>query len=710
MSKLMLIFLIISMLGIGSYSDDGMWMPHQMKDLNLEKEGLKMDPGDLYNKDGTGIMSAVVNLGGGTGSFVSPEGLILTNHHVAFGAIQKASNKKNDYILNGFLAKSREMEIPAIGYIADVLLGYEEVTGLFQKVLKGVTDPEERYKVIEKLEKEIISEKETEAKDRRCVIKSMYSGSRYYLFRFKRLHDIRLVYSPPGSIGNFGGDVDNWMWPRHTGDFSYLRAYVSSDNKGIKFNKSNVPYKPKSYLKISIEGLNEGDFTFVMGYPGRTYRNMTVSELVADIGKLTDAIDFREELIGFLEKIWKDNREVQIRYASLHKGLNNGLKNYTGKLEGFKSNKLVGLKKREESEFIEWCDRENEEKKIKVNLNQIASNIEKNTNLDRRSKTLKNLISRYGNAMLRNAHTIYRSVLEKEKPDIEREPGYQKRDYHKILVRLEHAEKNYQLETDRKLFKFILNLVKGKERALWPGTFRQVLADNKINDFVDKLYSKTSINDKEIRLKMFKMNLKQLIETGDPFILLASKLEKEMKIIRDRQKVVRQEREDLKRIYINGMMEFKKGRIAPDANSSIRFTYGTIKGYSPADGVYYEPFTTLRGVLEKETGKDPFIVPPDLKKLSVEKKFGSYMDKKKGDVVVCFLNTTNVTGGNSGSPVLNAKGEMVGIVFDMTYESVTGDYYVIPRYQRTIHVDTRYVLFVTDFVAGADFLIREMGF
>ncbi len=709
MLKQILIFLVFSILCFISSADDGMWMPHQMKGLDLEKEGLKMDPGDLYKKDGTGLMSAVVYLGGGTGSFVSSEGLILTNHHVAFGAIQRASDEKNDYILNGFLAGKKVNEIPAIGYIADVLLGYEEVTEYFSKALTGVKDPEARYKLIEKLQKKLISEKEAEAEDRRCVVKSMYSGNRYYLFRFKRLRDIRLVYAPPRAIGNFGGDIDNWMWPRHTGDFSYLRAYVSKDNKGSEFDKNNIPYEPKSYLKTSVAGLKEGDFTFVMGYPGRTYRNMAASELIGDIDKLQDAIDLRKNLIGFLEKTWKYDREIQIRYASLHKGLNNGLKNYTGKLEGFRSNGIVDLKKNGESGLISWCKLNGSESEIRKTIELINANVETGKKLEKRSQAMKMLVGRYGNAMLSNAYSIYRVVSEREKADIDREYGYQKRDYPRIRVRLEHAEKSYHFETDKKMLKFVLGLTEKKGSEIWPETFRKVFSEKGIDSFVEGLYRKTNVNKKDVRLKMFEMDIKQLLATGDSFIILASKLEKEMKKIRDKQKIINQEREDFKKDYLHALMKYKSGRLAPDANSSIRFTYGNIEGYKPKDGVYYEPFTTLKGVMEKETGKDPFIVPAKLKDLWQKKQFGSYADKEKKDVVTCFLNTTNVTGGNSGSPVLNSNGDQVGIVFDMTYESVTGDYYVIPELQRTIHVDIRYVLFVTEFVAGADFLIREMG-
>jgi len=709
MIKSVVFSMIFLFLFFSSPADDGMWMPHQMKGLNLEKEGLEMYPDDLYKKDGTGIMSAVVYLGGGTGSFVSPGGLILTNHHVAFGAIQRASDRDNDYIRNGFLAESREKEIPAIGYIADVLLEYEEVTDYFKKGLRGIRDPEKRYKMTEKLEKRLISEKEREAEDRRCVVRSMYSGNQYYLFRFKRLRDIRLVYAPPRAIGNFGGDIDNWMWPRHTGDFTYLRAYVSKDNTGVKYNPENVPYQPKSHLKTSIRGLKKGDFTFVMGYPGRTYRNMTVSELEADMDKLKEAIRFRKDLIRFLEKVWAGDREIQIRYASAHKGLNNGLKNYTGKLEGFEENGIVELKKNFENTLLQWAENNSMGKKLKSSFDQLEEVLAEKEKLEKRSRLLNMLTGWYGNAMLRHATYIYRAVSEREKPDVEREHGFQERDYPRLRVRLEHAERSYHTETDKKLLIHLLNKIKKADGELWPVSLRDLFSGGNIAAFSEGLYSATSMTRKGDRLRMFDMNLHNLTGMKDPVIQLAAELEKEVKSIRDQMKVVNQKKKDIKKVYLKALMEYRDGRLAPDANSSIRFTYGNVAGYSPRDAVYYKPFTTLKGVMEKETGTDPFIVPERLKKLWQRKSFGKYADPEKKDVVACFLNTTNVTGGNSGSPVLNSMGEQVGIVFDMTYESVTGDYYVIPDLQRTIHVDIRYVLFVTEFVAGAEYLIREMG-
>ena len=335
-------------------ADEGMWMPHQMKDLNLKAMGLQMDPGDLYKMDGTGLMSAVVNLGGGTGEFVSAEGLVLTNHHVAYGAIQRASSKEKDYITDGFLARTRGEEIPAQGYQAGVLLGYEDVTAKVNAYFKPKMTPRQRYDAFDKASKDLVAAGEKAGQDLRCTLASMYSGNAYYLYTFKQIRDVRLVYAPPQDLGNFGGETDNWMWPRHTCDFSFLRAYVAPDGTAADYSPSNVPYAPKVWLKVSLDGFKEGDFTFVMGYPGRTYRNYALPELKSDQENMAKRIKDIQDLIGFYEAAGKSDKEVEIRYAGQVKGLYNGLKNMQGKLEGFVKYDLVTKKAAQEKELVDW--------------------------------------------------------------------------------------------------------------------------------------------------------------------------------------------------------------------------------------------------------------------------------------------------------------------------------------------------------------------
>ncbi len=706
-----IVVLILVFAGHG-FPDEGMWMPHQMTDLDLAARGLQMDPGDLYKTDGTGLMSAVVYLGGGTGSFVSGEGLILTNHHVAFGAIQRASDKEHDYITQGFLAETKTAEIPAGGYIADVLLGYEDVTAAFLKRLKPGMSPEKKYKTIDDIKKRLIAGAEKKSKDTRCYIKTMYSGNRYYLFKFKRLLDIRLVYAPPQSLGSYGGEVDNWMWPRHTCDFSFFRAYVSRDNTGAAYSPDNVPYQPKSFLTISREGVKPGDFTFSMGYPGSTNRNDTSAELQAGMDDMKEQIELYRDLIRFFEEAGENDRGVQIKYASMLKGLNNGFKNRTGMLEGLKKQGILKKKTGVETKWMQWVEQETARKKKYGNiLTGIENFIREHVDFYRKDQRLSELVSRRrGPALLTQAHLVYRMVEERQKPDIKRESGFQERDMFRLKTRIELAERRFDPEVDKAYLAFRLKKLAKQPAAQWPKALIHVLEKGPegIAAYVDGLYAGTILKDPKKRLELVNMKPGALLKLNDPFITLAADLEKELKANREKEKSLDQQWSDLKKVYMASLLEMHGGKIAPDANSSIRFTYGPVKGYHPRDAVTYLPITTLKGVMQKETGEYPFEVPEKLKQLYRARDFGQYMDGSLEDIPTCFINTTNVTGGSSGSPTLNARGEQVGIVFDMTYESVIGDYYIIPELQRTINVDVRYILFITDKFSGARHLLKEM--
>ncbi|MGD8537148.1 MAG: S46 family peptidase [Candidatus Aminicenantes bacterium] len=710
-----LFLVLILSFSLLTVADEGMWMPHQMKDLNLEAKGLEMNPADLYKTDGTGIMSAIVHLGGGTGEFVSSDGLILTNHHVAFGALQRAATKEKDTITDGFIAWTKEEEIPAQGYIADVLLGYEEVT---EKIVSGIKPGmtfREQYEVIDKARKKLIAEAEKAGKDIHATVANMYSGNAYYLFRFKRIKDIRIAYAPPRDLGNFGGDIDNWMWPRHTCDFAFLRAYVSKDNVGLDYSTDNVPYKPKSFLKISMEGFKDGDFSFVMGYPGRTYRNYTLDELQFDLKNMKLRMALYKDIIAFFENAGKENRDIQIKYAGIIKGLNNSLKNYQGKFDGIDKIGLIDIKKDQEKASMEWVSQDPERaKKFAKTLENIATFMDKYAAYYTKNNLLGQIVSPYfGSTLLSQAHTIYRTVEEREKPDMEREAAYQERNLPLIKMRIQLAERGYDLATDRAFLKYQLKKLLDHPAEQIPNALKELTAkksEKAIDTFVDGLYDKTILADPKKRLELVESELEKLMDVGDPLLELAAELEIEMKVLREESKALGQERLNLKKVFLAGLMEQKAGRIAPDANSTIRFTYGFIDGYVPRDAVYYTSQTTLGGVVEKDTGEFPFRVPAKLKELHQNKDFGQYADKKLEDIPACFLNTTSVTGGNSGSPTLNARGEQIGIIFDMTYESVTADYYEVPELQRTISVDIRYVLFVTEKFSGAKHIIQELGF
>jgi len=701
-------------LALFALADEGMWMPHQMKDLNLKALGLQMNPDDLYKTDGTGLMSAVVNLGGGTGEFVSRDGLILTNHHVAFGAIQRASTREKDYIQNGFLALTRAEEIQALGTTADVLLGYDDVTDqILKKVKPGMTYLQ-IDNAIEKAQKELVAAAEKKGKDLRASVASMYSGNKYYLFQFKRIKDVRLVYAPPQDLGNFGGEVDNWMWPRHTCDFSFLRAYVSKDGLGADYSPDNVPYQPKSVIKISLEGVKEGDFTFVMGNPGRTYRNFALSEVKFEKETLIRRVDQYKDIISFLEKAGRGNRDVEIKYASRLKGLYNSMKNYQAKLEDMDKIDLFGRKAASERGFLSWVEQDQaRQKRYGDILIRIDEFMKKYVEFSARNDSLSSLTGREGPTLLSQAYLVYRTAEERQKPDGDREPSYQERNLPDIKQRIQLAERGYELATDGALFKHQLKKHFSLPDSRIPAAFKELVSrksEKAVDEYVDRLYGKTILTEPEKRLELLGLKPAELAKLQDPLIGLAAELEKEMKSLRQEGKALGRERSELKKIYEEALLLRSEGKFAPDANGTIRFTYGPVKGYSPRDAVHYLPLTTLKGVMDKETGEFPFRVPEKLKALYKARDFGPYCDDRLNDVACCFLNTTNVSGGNSGSPTLNARGEQVGIIFDMTYESVIGDYFIIPELQRSISVDIRYVLFITDKFSGAGHIIKEIGF
>jgi hypothetical protein len=693
-------------------ADEGMWMPHQMKDLNLKALGLQMNPEDLFKKDGSGLMSAVVNLGGGTGEFVSPDGLILTNHHVAYSAIQRASSKENDYIQNGFLAPVREKEIQAQGYTAGVLLGYEDVTTKVNAFFKPKMTPRQRYDALDKAQKDLIAAGEKGGRDLRCTFASMYSGNAYYLYTFKQIRDVRLVYAPPQSLGNFGGEVDNWMWPRHTCDFSFLRAYVAPDGTAADYGPANVPFKPKVWLKPSLDGYKEGDFTFVMGYPGRTYRNYALGELKSDMDSMGQRIKDTQDLIAFYEAAGKADKEVEIRYASRVKGLYNGLKNTQGKLEGLQKFDLIARKAEQEKALLDWiaADPARTAKYGKV-VADLNTYLERQKAFAARSAALNGVLG--GSTILNQAYTLVRAVPELQKPDQDREAAYQERNLPSLRQNIPLAERGYVFGTDRELLKWTLKRLKAarSDAGQWPPSLRGLVAGSEaeVAARIDAMYAATKLGDSAKRLEVLGWKPAQVAAADDPFLKLAAAMETEAKVIREESKGFGREGADLKMAYEAAILEMKKGTYPPDANGTIRFTYGPVLGYSPRDAVQYTPMTTLRGVIDKDTGAFPFAVPAKVKQLWKAKDFGRYGDKAMGDVVACFMNTTNVTGGNSGSPTFNAKGEQIGIIFDMSYESVVGDYYIIPEYQRSISVDIRYVLWVTDKFSGATNIIKEMG-
>jgi hypothetical protein len=698
-------------------ADEGMWPIDTLDKLpwkELKAMGLQLAPQQIYDGKGGGVAYAIVSLGGGTGSFVSPNGLILTNHHVAFGALQRTSTAEHNYIDNGFNAKSYEEQIPAPGYRAYVLLSIEDVT---KKVLSAVTDQMsdlDRFNAIEKGIKELVKSCE-QGRDVECRVVPFYSGMQYKLFTFFVSKDVRIVYAPPRSIGNYGGDIDNWMWPRHTGDFSFLRAYVGPDGKSADYAKENVPYKPAVYLTMSMGALKDDDFTMIIGYPGRTGRYATSYEIaqMQDYSYPT-RIGIFQDWLAILGEEAKRGEEVKIKGAQFDMMLNNSMKNWQGMLEGFKKGSLLDKKRASEAEFAKWLDSKPELKKRYGDvLPGIAAQYDQQKAY--RDKSMVIGLMSFGCQMLSAGQTLDRWSEEKVKPDLERKPGYQDRDVPRLKQRLRIIQMSYDPQTDRRVMKYFL-----MRAADLPATERieavdAVLqgakgaeAEKKIDAFLDKLYTGTKLGSPEERLRMFDISRDELLKQNDPFVDFAVQIDKEANALELKDKAMNGALQRLASRYMAAYMEWKGGAVYPDANGTMRLTYGQVRGYQPRDAVWYKYITTLNGVVEKNTGVEPFDCPKELMAIERSRDFGKYEDAAVGDVPVDFLSTCDITGGNSGSPIMNGRGECIGAAFDGNYESISSDYLFLKDTTRSINVDSRYVLFIMDKLTNAKRLLDEM--
>jgi hypothetical protein len=701
-------------------ANEGMWMLHQLGQLDqpkLRAMGLELTPQQLWDiKTNSGLASAVVSLGGCSASFVSPEGLIATNHHCAFGAIQINSTPEHDYITNGFLAATKAEELEAKGTRVTVFLGYDNITDKVKSALKPGMKPEQRTRALELRENELVAA--CEKQGLRCRFAEMYGGLEYYMFRAVELRDVRLVYAPPRSIGEYGGEVDNWEWPRHTGDFSFLRAYVGQDGKPADFAPENVPYKPARWLKVSTAPLDEGDFTMILGYPGRTYRYRIAAAIAEDTDfYYPNRIALYKDLIDILERESKRGKDVEIKLSSQLKGFYNGYKNNQGMLEGLRRADLAGRKRAAEADLETWiaADPERAAAYGDVLPKMEALVAAKQATRDR-DLLLTQMSSTRSTSLLAAALTVEHWTAERAKPDMERDQEYQDRDERAIRSRLERIQRNLDQPSDRAVLRYLF----GRAAALPAGqritAIDAALAatgktgDAAVDVLLDRLFEGTTLASLHARMSMLGMTHEAVMATGDSMITFAAELRKDLDAQENATKRYEGEMVVLSPRYVEALMTHKNAPLYPDANSTLRFTYATVKGYVPRDGAIYTPFTTLRGVVEKHTGEEPFDAPKALLDAAKTGPFPAYADPKVGDVVACFLSTNDITGGNSGSPILNGKGELIGLAFDGNYEAMTSDYQFTDAMSRTINVDSRYMLWVMDYVSKAHNLLREMGF
>ena len=696
-----------------SIPEEGMYPLSEIKNVPLADAGLKIDQKEIYNPNGVSLVDALVNLSGCTGSFVSGDGLIITNHHCAFRAINQASTPEHDFLENGFLAKTHDEEFPAKGYTCRITESYEDVSDQILDAVKNVDDVLEREKLIQKKIGEIEDAATNEKESITGQVSEMFAGKTYVLFKYRMIKDVRLVYAPPRSIGEFGGESDNWIWPRHTGDFSFMRAYVAPDGSAAGYSKDNIPYKPKKFLKVNADGVSENDFVFILGYPGRTFRHRPSQYLIYQKDYLLPYIsNLYSYMIKQLEELGKDDKAIELKYASAIKSLANVMKNYQGKIKGLNKIDIIGQKQAEEKELQSYIDSDQTLKEKYADVLPDINNTYKQVFRNAKSNLWFMGIYRFS-TKLRIADFLLDYAEQMEKPASERDHDFQEKYINNTLSRIDGAIRNYDPEFEKRVLQRMIsdaikfdddNKITAVENAIDGKDQKEA-----VNDLITEIVDKSQVDNMDFYDTQLGTTKEKLLALNDPAINFANELRKQKKQL---DEVSDKTDGTLKKLYselIDVKILWKKQSFIPDANSTLRLTYGHIKGYSPADAVYYSPITTLDGVIEKSYNGGEYVVPDKLRVEYDKKDYGRFYDKKVKGLPVAILYDMDTTGGNSGSPIMNAYGELIGVNFDRAYEATINDFAWNESYSRSIGVDIRYVLWVTQKIGGADNILDELG-
>jgi len=705
--KYMFIFLTIFVLNITA--DEGMWEPYQMKSLQKELrasgyKGSVANVSDLFKHP----MNAIVSLGGCSAAFVSDQGLIATNYHcIERSYLQFNSNAESDLFETGFVARTKDDEKrSAPGSRVYVTL---ESTDITNKVLDGLSDDTaalERAEIIEDNKKAIIRECET-SDEFECRVRSFFSGETYKLEKVLKIKDVRLVYAPPSYIGEYGGEIDNWMYPRHTGDFALLRAYTAKDGSSKEFNKDNVPYKSDSFLKVSAKGVKDGDFVMVVGYPGRTNRTITFNEIKWDLETgFHETVKFLKRGIELMEQNTNSSDGSMLKYRGLKSGYENYYKKISGQIDGANNFKLIESEKIKWRNFLDFVEKDASETD-KNYLSELLNLIDED-----QQKSLAR--SYYGNsALISQAKRIYRNAVEREKIDAERKPGYQDRDQERIINRIKSLDYSFDPRVDRAIFEDRLIVYSGFDSSLRRATYSKLLRLDESKEIilskVDEIYS-TDYQTSENFLQMFEMSLDELNNSQDPLIVFAKDTFDESLAYEKESEEIGAKRQLLKSKFIGLLKKYYESsgkQMYADANGTLRVTYGNVAGVSLKDGLIYEPFTRLEGIAQKHSGIKPFNASEKLLNLIEAKDYGKYFYKPINSVPVNFLSTLDITNGNSGSATINSKFELVGLAFDGMLETIIADYKYIPD-ARTISVDSRYLLWTLEKLDEAENILEEL--
>ena len=708
--------IFVSFAQLPAFGDEGMFLPDTLSQLPLKKltqRGLKIPITDIYNPNGISMKDAVVIVDGGTGEFLSPEGLLLTNHHVAFEALVNASDQTKDYATNGYMARNRAEELPAKNYTVSITQDIKDVTG---EVLSGITDTTPAAERTATIQNKLRAMQTAAARPPEGItaqVLPLNEGLSYYMFTYLVLRDVRIVYAPPKSIGFFGGDPDNFEWPRHCGDFTFMRAYVGQDGKPAGYSQNNVPFKPKKFLSISMGGVKEGDFMMVMGYPGSTrrYRESYSVAYNQDVA-LPFSIDILRKEIEALENAGKNDPALRMKLQSTIFDIANTLKDFEGSVLAMRRADIVGQKRNQETEFTRWLEADPGRKaKYGEILPGLAKAYQELNATAARDLLVPQLLQ--ASDLLSIAFSAQDIAVAKEKPGADSDPAVaaaiaRARDRATGAL----AERNPSVE--REVLTYLLHkaadLPAGQKIEPIEKRFAGLQGEARRRaeeDFARAIVDSKSATAESVG-RLFDLSSAQLRELHEPFVDFAAELLPLLSQQRIRTQAFNATVARWRPLMLRGMIEMRGTKPYPDANRTLRFTYGEVKGYVPHDAAIYLSSTTLGGVVEKDTGREPFDVPEKLKQLYRALDFGPYATANGANVPVDFLSTTDIIGGNSGSPIMNGRGEQVGIVFDGNYEGLGNDFFYNEEKGRTISVDIRYVLFLTDKFGGAGYILKEL--
>lgn len=698
-----------------AHAAEGMWVPQQLPEISgpLKTAGLKLTPKQLSDLTGDPL-GAVVSLGGCTASFVSPQGLVTTNHHCAYGAIQLNSTAQKNLIKDGFNAATQAGELSA-GPNARVFVldRIDDVTPQVRQTIMAAPDALARSRARDTIEKRLVADCEA-VPGYRCQFYSFAGGASYRLFRNLEIKDVRLVYAPPSSIGNYGGEVDNWMWPRHTGDFAFYRAYVGRDGKPAAYSPDNVPYRPKQWLKIADKPLVAGDFVMVAGYPGSTNRYALAEEFdnAADWTYPTVS-RHNKAMVAMVDAEGKKTPDIAVKYASIVRSWENVLKNYDGQLEGFQRMGASGIKAKQEEAVLTWLRKRN-----KAGMPPALEAYETLRSLQAQTVATRErdlVLGRLGsNGVLNTAVQLYRLSIERAKADADREPGYQQRDYAGIEGGLKQMERRYHPTMDRELMRYWLGqyVRLPKEQRLQAMDTWLKGSDDKAIASALKSLAATKLGNTDERLRWMSADRKAFESSKDPAIRYAVAMMPTLLRLEEARKSRAGDSMVARPVFLQAVAEYKKSRgeaVYPDANGSLRITFGNVTGYLKRDGSKQLPFTRLEEVAQKATGQEPFDAPQVQLDAIRAKRYGGLADAKLGTVPVNFLSDLDITGGNSGSPVLDAQGKLVGLAFDGNWESVSSNWLYDGTANRMISLDQRYMRWIMQEVFPAPQLLQELG-